>query len=62
MTASKTVRAALDRIRRTLSRTLRCIAFKSATLTLSVPPFVKLEIKTTATGPTRRRKHHRKAA
>ena len=47
MTASKTLRTALTRFRRTVTRTLRRLAFKgaSATLTFSLPPFIKLEIK-----------------
>ncbi len=47
MTASKTLRTALTRFRRTVTRTLRRLAFKggSATLTLSLPPFIKVEIK-----------------
>ena len=48
MTASNTICHAIARLRRTIIRTLRGIHLKAlgATLTLSLPPFVKLEIKT----------------
>jgi hypothetical protein len=50
MTASKTIRAMLVHLRRTIERTiertLHHITVASATLTISLPPFIKLEIKT----------------
>lgn len=48
MTASKTFVALLARLTRTVTRTLRNVAFKSATLTVGIPGFVKLEIKAEA--------------
>lgn len=45
MTASKTIRAMLVHLRRTIERTLRHVTVASATLTISMPSFVKLEIK-----------------
>ena len=45
MTTSKTALSLLVRIRRTINRTLRKIHVASCTLTLSIPPFFKLEIK-----------------
>ena len=66
MTASKTICAAINHLRRTIARTLRRVAFKSAsaTLTLSFPPFVKLEIKTETAAAKRvhRRKSQHKPA
>ena len=62
MTASKIIRALLVHLRRTIERTFHRVTVASATLTISLPPFVKLEIKTepkTAKPPHRRR---RKAA
>lgn len=46
MTASKTIRAMLVQLRRTIERTLHHVTVASATLTISLPLFVKLEIKT----------------
>ena len=46
MTASKHFIALLTYFRRTLLRLLRRVSVSSATLTLSIPPFIKLEIKT----------------
>ena len=46
MTASKTIRAMLVHLRRTIERTFHHVTVASATLTISLPPFVKLEIKT----------------
>ena len=46
MTASKTIRAMLVHLRRTIERTFHHVTIASATLTISLPPFVKLEIKT----------------
>jgi hypothetical protein len=45
----------LAHLRRTVTRTLRRIAVASVTLTISLPPFVKLEIKTEPAKPKRRR-------
>lgn len=56
MTASKIICASIVHIRRTIMRTLRHISVVSATLTLSFPPFVKLEIKTKPRLIARRRK------
>ena len=56
MTASKHTLSLLTRIRRTVARTWRRIAVSSCTLTLSVPPFFKLEIKTEPKPPKRRRR------
>jgi hypothetical protein len=60
MTASKIIRALLVRLRRTIERTFHRVTIASATLTISLPPFVKLEIKTepkTARPAQRRRRH-----
>jgi hypothetical protein len=46
MTASKTIRTLLVHLRRTIDRTIRRVTIASATLTISVPPFLRLEIKT----------------
>jgi hypothetical protein len=46
MTASKIIRALLVHLRRTIERTFHRVTIASATLTISLPPFVKLEIKT----------------
>ena len=46
MTASKTFLSLLIRIRRTIARTLRRVHVASCTFTLSLPPFVKIEIMT----------------
>jgi hypothetical protein len=46
MTASKTIRAMLVHLRRTIERALHRVTVASATLTISLPPFLKLEIKT----------------
>jgi hypothetical protein len=46
MTASKTIRTLLVHLRRTIDRTIRRVTIASATLTISLPPFLKLEIKT----------------
>lgn len=55
MTASKIICATLILVRRTIMRTLRHISIASATLTISFPPFVKLEIKTEPKPLARRR-------
>ncbi len=60
MTASKTIRAMLVHLRRTIERTFHRITVASATLTISFPPFVKLEIKTEPKKPAHRR--HRQVA
>ncbi len=60
MTASKTIRAMLIHLRRTIERTFHRITVASATLTISVPPFVKLEIKAEPKKPADRR--HRQMA
>jgi hypothetical protein len=57
MTASKTIRAMLVHLRRTIERTLHHVTVASATLTISLPPFVKLEIKTE---PKQARPTHRR--
>ena len=46
MTLSKTFKTLLARTRRTIFRTLRANHLKSTKLTISFPPFVKLEIAT----------------
>ena len=46
MTASKTIRTLLVHLRRTIDRTIRRVTIASTTLTISLPPFLKLEIKT----------------
>ena len=46
MTLSNKLAAMLTHIRRTLTRVLRKVTLTSATLTLSIPGFIKLEIKT----------------
>ena len=46
MTVSKPTRAMLVRLLRTIERTFHHATVASATLTISLPPFVKLEIKT----------------
>ena len=46
MTLSKTFKALLTRIRRTITRTFRATHLKSTKLTISFPPFIKLEIAT----------------
>jgi len=51
MTASKFFIALLTHTRRTLARVLHRVSVSSATLTLSIPPFVKLEIKTEPAKP-----------
>jgi hypothetical protein len=56
MTASKTIRAMLDHLRRTIEHTLRHVAIASVTLTISLPPFIKLEIKTEPAKPAHRRR------
>ena len=63
MTLSKTLKALLARIRRTINRTLTNTHLKSTKLTISFPPFVKLEIatETDVPKPTRRRRTHRLA-
>jgi hypothetical protein len=56
MTASRTIRTLLVHLRRTIDRTIRRVTIASATLTISVPPFLKLEIKTEPKArPVRRR-------
>ena len=60
MTASKTIRAMLVHLRRTIERTFHRVTVASATLTISLPPFVKLEIKTEPKKPAHRR--HRQVA
>ena len=42
----QTIRALLVHLRRTIERTFHRVTVASATLTISFPPFVKLEIKT----------------
>lgn len=46
MTLSKPFKALLTRIRRTITRTFRATHLKSTKLTISFPPFIKLEIAT----------------
>jgi hypothetical protein len=46
MTVSKIIRALLVHLRRTIERTFHRVTIASATLTISLPPFIKLEIKT----------------
>ena len=55
MTTSTTALSLLSRLRRTITRTLRRIHVASCTLTLSIPPFFKIEIKTEPKPKTRRR-------
>ncbi len=55
MTISNAAVKLLATLRRSLDRTLRRIAVASVTLTISLPPFVKLEIKTEPVRPKRRR-------
>lgn len=55
MTASKIICASIVRLRRTIMRTLRHISIVSTTLTISFPPFIKLEIKTKPRLVARRR-------
>lgn len=55
MTASKTIRSMLVHPRRTIERTLHRVTVASATLTISLPPFIKLEIKTEPARPAHRR-------
>lgn len=65
MTLSKTFKALLTRIRRTITRTFRATHLKSTKLTLSFPPFIKLEIATETDPPKparRRRKPVHKPA
>jgi hypothetical protein len=57
MTASKIIRSMLVHLRRTIERTFHRVTVASATLTISLPPFVKLEIKTE---PTRAKPAHRR--
>ena len=58
MTVSKSIRALLVHLRRTVERTFHRVTVASATLTISFPPFVKLEIKTEPkkTKPAHRRR------
>ncbi len=56
MTVSKTIRALLVHLRRTIERTFHRVTVASATLTVSFPPFVKLEIKTEPKKPAHRRR------
>ncbi len=56
MTASKPFHALLACIRRTLQRTARKVTIASATLTFSLPPFFKLEIRTEPARRLRRRR------
>jgi len=58
MTASKTIRTMLVHLRRTIERALHHVTVASATLTISLPPFIKLEIKTEPATPAHR---HRRA-
>lgn len=60
MPASKTIRAMLVHLRRTIERTFHRVTDACATLTVSLPPFVKLEIKTEPKKPAHRR--HRQPA
>jgi hypothetical protein len=46
MTVSKTIRALLVHLRRTIERNFHRVTVASATLTISFPHFVKLEIRT----------------
>ena len=55
MTISNAAVKLLAHLRRTLTRTLRRISVASVTITLSLPPFVKLEIKTEPAKPKHRR-------
>lgn len=56
MTASNTFRTLLAYLSRSIERTARKITIASATLTLSLPPFIKLEIKTEPAKPAHRRR------
>jgi hypothetical protein len=56
MTTSKIIRAMLVHLRRTIELTFHHVTVASATLTISLPPFVELEIKT---GPKRAKPAHR---
>ncbi len=58
MKLSNELAAILNHIRRTLTRVIRKVTLTSATLTLSIPGFVKLEIKTE---PKPTPKHRRRA-
>lgn len=60
MNLSNELATMLTHIRRTLSRVLRKITLASVTLTLSIPGFVKLEIKTEPK-PTTKPRHKRRA-
>ena len=64
MTLSKTFKTLLTRIRRTITRTLRNTHLTSTKLTISFPPFVKLEIatETDAAKPSGRRRRSTKLA
>ena len=62
MTASKTIRAMLVHLRRTIERTFHHVTVTSATLTISLPPFVKLEIKTEPKPAKPAHRRHRQVA
>ena len=62
MTASKTIRAMLVHLRRTIERTFHHVTVASATLTISLPPFVKLEIKTEPKTAKPAHRRHRQVA
>jgi hypothetical protein len=59
MIAFKAIRATLVHLRRTIERTFHHVTVASATLTISLPPFVKLEIKTE---PKTAQRRHRQVA
>ena len=59
MTLAKTFKTLLTRIRRTITRTLRDTHLKSAKLTISFPPFAKLEIATDTDVLKPSRRHRR---
>lgn len=61
MNLSNELAAMLNHIRRTFARVIRNVTLISATLTLSIPGFVKLEIKTEPKPTPKRRRHTRHA-